>query len=144
MYASNRRVRFDSNVRIHDTVSRERPHLTRDVDPASVPRGRSRLAERQVFRLPIVAYTEDNSARFGMAKPVPLPPPGFDNLSVDDQIEYVQSLWDRIAATPEQVPVPEWHREILEERLKDDEANPNAGETWDVLRERLRDKLRQR
>ena len=79
-----------------------------------------------------------------MANPVPLPPPGFDDLSVDEQIEYVQSLWDRIAATSAQVPVPEWYREILDERLKDYEANPNAGESWGVVRERLRDKLRQR
>jgi putative addiction module component (TIGR02574 family) len=77
-----------------------------------------------------------------MANPVPLPPPGFDALSVDEQIEYVQSLWDRIAASPEQVPVPEWHREILNERLQDYEANPNAGESWDLVRERLRGKLR--
>ena len=77
-----------------------------------------------------------------MANPVPLPPPGFDALSVDEQIEYVQSLWDRIAASPEQVPVPEWHREILKERLQDYEANPNVGGSWDVVRERLRDKLR--
>ena len=79
-----------------------------------------------------------------MPNSVPLPPPGFDDLSVDEQIAYVQSLWDRIAATPEQVPVPEWHREILDERLKDDEANPDAGATWDVVRERLRDNLRRR
>jgi len=78
-----------------------------------------------------------------MPNPVPLPPPGFDDLSVGDQIEYVESLWDRIAATPEQVPIPEWHSEILDERLKDYEANPNAGESWDVVRERLRDRLRQ-
>ena len=77
-----------------------------------------------------------------MANPVPLPPPGFDALSVDEQIEYVQSLWERIAASPEQVPVPEWHREILDERLKDYEANPNAGESRDVARDRLLDKLR--
>ena len=77
-----------------------------------------------------------------MANVVPLPPPGFDDLSVDEQIEYVQSLWDRIAATPEQVPVPEWHREILDERLKDDDASPDAGESWDVVRQRLRDKFR--
>jgi putative addiction module component (TIGR02574 family) len=64
--------------------------------------------------------------------------------SVDEQIDYVQSLWDRIAATPEQVPIPDWHREVLDERLKDYEANPDAGESWDVVRERLRDKLRQR
>ena len=36
-----------------------------------------------------------------MANPVPLPPPGFDDLSVDEKIDYLQSLWDRIAATPE-------------------------------------------
>ena len=38
---------------------------------------------------------------------VPLPPPGFDELPVDEKIDYLQSLWDRIAATPETVPVPE-------------------------------------
>jgi len=36
-----------------------------------------------------------------MPKPVPLPPPSFDDLSVDEKIDYLQSLWDRIAATPE-------------------------------------------
>jgi putative addiction module component (TIGR02574 family) len=77
-----------------------------------------------------------------MSNPVPLPPPGFDDLSVDEQIAYVQSLWDRIAATPEQVPVPEWHREILAERLEDYQATPDAGQSWDVVREHLRDKLR--
>jgi len=79
-----------------------------------------------------------------MSKPVPLPPPGFDQLSVDEQIDYVQSLWDRIAASSDQVPVPEWHREILSERLKEHDRNPDAGESWDVVRERLRDKLRHR
>ena len=48
-----------------------------------------------------------------MSKMVPTPPLGFDDLSVDEQIDFVQSLWDRIAATSEQVPVPEWHRQII-------------------------------
>ena len=77
-----------------------------------------------------------------MPKPVVIPPPGFDQLSVEEQIDYVQLLWDRIAATPDQVPVPDWHREVLDERLKDYEANPDAGESWDVVRDRLREKLR--
>jgi putative addiction module component (TIGR02574 family) len=79
-----------------------------------------------------------------MPKPVAIPSPGFDELSVEEQIDYVQSLWDRIAASPERVPVPDWHREVLDERLKDYEANPDAGESWDVVRERLRDKLDKR
>jgi putative addiction module component (TIGR02574 family) len=79
-----------------------------------------------------------------MPKSVAIPPPGFDELSIDEQIDYVQSLWDRIAATSEQVRGHEWHHEILDERLKDLEANPNAGESWHIVRERLLDKLRQR
>ena len=76
-----------------------------------------------------------------MPKPVPLAPPGFDDLSVDEKIGYLQSLWDRIAATPEAIPVPDWHREILGERLKDLEGNPVAGDSWEVVRERLRTKF---
>jgi putative addiction module component (TIGR02574 family) len=62
-----------------------------------------------------------------MSKTVPTPPSGFDDLSVEEQIDFVQSLWDRIAATPEQVPVPEWNRQIIRERLEAYRANPAAG-----------------
>jgi len=79
-----------------------------------------------------------------MPKPVVIPPPGFDELTVEEQIDYVQSLWDRIAATPDQVPVPEWHRDVLDERLKDEKANPGAGESWNVVRNRRRDAPRKR
>jgi putative addiction module component (TIGR02574 family) len=73
-----------------------------------------------------------------MSQPVPLPPPGFDQLSVDEKIDYLQSLWGRIAATPDTVPVPDWHREILDQRLKYLEVNPECGDSWDVVQERLR------
>lgn len=78
-----------------------------------------------------------------MPKPVVIPPPGFDELSIDEQIDYVQLLWNRITATPAQVQVPEWHQDILDERLKDYKATPGSGESWDPVRERLRNKLRQ-
>jgi putative addiction module component (TIGR02574 family) len=52
-------------------------------------------------------------------------------MSVEDKIEYVQALWDRIAANESQVPVPEWHREALKERLADYHANPDQGRSWE-------------
>ena len=76
-----------------------------------------------------------------MPKPMPLPPHGFDELSVDEKIEYLQSLWDRIAATPDTLSVPDWHREFVDHRLKDLEASPESGDSWDVVQERLRRKL---
>ncbi len=39
-----------------------------------------------------------------MPKAVPLPPTGFDDLSVDEKLDYLQSLWDRITASPEAIP----------------------------------------
>lgn len=61
-------------------------------------------------------------------------PPGFDELNIDEQIEYVQALWDRIAAKEDVVPVPDWHREILDERLADLDANPDAGRPWEAVK----------
>lgn len=66
-----------------------------------------------------------------------VPPPGFDELSVDEKIDYVQALWDRISANPELVPVPDWHRELLAERLADFEANPEAGRSWEEIEAEL-------
>ncbi|MEO6202560.1 MAG: addiction module protein [Nitrospirales bacterium] len=79
-----------------------------------------------------------------MSKIVPTPPSGFDDLSVEEQIDFVQSLWDRIASTPEQVPVPEWHRQILLERLEAYRANPTAGRPWEDVRADIDRKLRDR
>lgn len=79
-----------------------------------------------------------------MAKTIPNPPPGFDDLTVSEQIDYVQALWDRIAATSEQVPVPEWHQQIIQERLEAYRTNPSAGRPWPEVRADIEKKLRDR
>ena len=61
-----------------------------------------------------------------MSNALPLPPPGFDDLSVEEKLDYVQSLWDRIVAHPEEVPVPDWHQRILKDRLEAHRADPAA------------------
>ena len=76
-----------------------------------------------------------------MAPKIPNPPPGFDDLTVDEKLDYIQSLWDRIAADPDTVPVPDWHLEVIDERSR---AKHGAGRSWDELRQELRVKLRQR
>lgn len=73
-----------------------------------------------------------------MSEPVPIPPPGFDALSVEEQVDYVLSLWDRIAADPARVPVPDWHREVLGERLEAYRSDPEGGQDWGEVRERVR------
>ena len=76
-----------------------------------------------------------------MAKTLPIPPPGFEELSIEEQIDYVQSLWERIAAHSEDIPVPDWHRKILEDRLADLDEDPGAGSPWEEVREAIKKRL---
>lgn len=69
-------------------------------------------------------------------------PPDFDRAPDEARIAFVQELWDRIAENPGRVPVPEGHRRILEQRLKDYRSNSAAGEAWTEVRDDLLAKLR--
>ncbi|MBI4518475.1 MAG: addiction module protein [Deltaproteobacteria bacterium] len=44
-------------------------------------------------------------------------PPGFAELTKAEQVRYLQALWDRIAEKPGDLPVPESHLQVAEERL---------------------------
>jgi putative addiction module component (TIGR02574 family) len=79
-----------------------------------------------------------------MGQAVPNPPPGFDGLTPGEQIEYVQKLWDRIAAGLDRVPAPDWHDRIVRERLASYAADPGAGRSWDRIQADIRAKLRER
>ena len=51
------------------------------------------------------------------------------------QIDYVQALWDRIAAHPDRVPVPDWHLDELRRRERSDQSGETS--TWEEVRERI-------
>jgi putative addiction module component (TIGR02574 family) len=69
-------------------------------------------------------------------------PPGFSELSKEEQVRYVEALWDRIAERPDDLPVPESHLALAEERLAEYRRDPSAArsayETLDELAKRLR------
>lgn len=72
-----------------------------------------------------------------MNRSLPLPPPGFDELSIDEKVRYVEALWDRIAAAPEEVHVPDWHRQLVGERLAEYRSDPSTGRPWREVRDEL-------
>jgi hypothetical protein len=78
-----------------------------------------------------------------MSTPILFPPPGFDDLSTDKKIDYLAMLWDRITP-PATIDVPEWHREVIAERLRDLDLDSNSDDEWDVVWKRLRERLQTR
>ncbi|HZH17118.1 MAG TPA: addiction module protein [Archangium sp.] len=63
------------------------------------------------------------------------------HLSVAERIQLAEDLWDSVAAHPEQVETSEEQLAELEQRLAELDENPEAGESWDVVKTRILDSL---
>ena len=60
------------------------------------------------------------------------------NLPVSERLELAQDLWDSIAASQEQLPIQDWHREMVKARLADfdgreQEIGLTRDEVWDQV-----------
>ena len=51
-------------------------------------------------------------------------------LPVSERLELVEQLWDSIAESREQLPIQEWHRELVKARLADPEIALTREELW--------------
>jgi putative addiction module component (TIGR02574 family) len=69
-------------------------------------------------------------------------PPEFSQLSKAEQVRYIQALWDQIAERPEEIPVPENHLQLAEERLRHHRENPSAARSAFEVIDRLSEKSR--
>lgn len=76
-----------------------------------------------------------------MAQPT-IPPAGFEELSAEEKLEYVQALWGHVSEHPEDVPVPAWHRAVVTERLAALRRGDVASRPWSEIREELLIRLR--
>lgn len=65
---------------------------------------------------------------------------GIDHLSIADRLLLVEEIWNSIVAGADSLEVPQSHREELERRLADDDANPEASRRWPEVKARLLEK----
>lgn len=57
-----------------------------------------------------------------------------DAMPLEDKLELSDALWDSIYASTDEGPIPDWHKEQLEQRLQ--EPNPEF-DTWENVKKRL-------
>jgi putative addiction module component (TIGR02574 family) len=62
-------------------------------------------------------------------------------LSVSERIQLVEDLWDSIVVVPESVQLTEAQKQELDRRLDAYHKNPDAGSPWEVVRERIRNRV---
>ncbi len=59
-------------------------------------------------------------------------------LPVPDRMRLVEAVWDSISAAPEAIPLTDWQRRELDQRLADLESNPEAGASLEEVFARIR------
>lgn len=60
------------------------------------------------------------------------------DLTPSEKLQLVEDLWDDIAATPTDVPMPEWQVEELNRRKARLMSNPALGLDWEGVKQAVR------
>ena len=61
-------------------------------------------------------------------------------LSEPERILLVETIWDSIAEKPDEIDIPEYHKQILKEEMAAYKANPNQGSSWQEVKKRIKQK----
>jgi len=60
-------------------------------------------------------------------------------LSKEDQLELAMELWDAVELSESDFPLSPEQRADLDQRIVEDDADPQSAEDWDVLRKKILD-----
>jgi putative addiction module component (TIGR02574 family) len=65
-----------------------------------------------------------------------------ETLSIAEKLWLMERLWEDLSRRPSDVPVPEWHGDILAERQAAVREGRTAFVEWEPAKERLRERLK--
>ena len=65
-----------------------------------------------------------------------------EDMSLDEKLDAMESLWDDLCGNPDRVPSPAWHGEELRDRKAALERGEDSLEDWDSAKARIRRETR--
>lgn len=54
-----------------------------------------------------------------------------------ERLRLMEQIWESLAVDPDSVPIPDWHRQELDRRLAEHNADAATVGTWDDVKSRL-------
>ena len=61
----------------------------------------------------------------------------FDSMSFAERLHVLEMAWDSLRRKPDELPSPEWHKDLLEERRRRIESGETTISSWDEAKKRL-------
>jgi putative addiction module component (TIGR02574 family) len=58
-------------------------------------------------------------------------------LPVDERLALAEAIWESVEQEASSPPLPDWQRRLLDERIAEDDAAPDAGSPWPEVKKRI-------
>ena len=60
-----------------------------------------------------------------------------DQMTIAEKLRFMEELWDDLRARAENVPVPQWHKDLLDERERLIETGEAKFSDWETAKQRI-------
>jgi putative addiction module component (TIGR02574 family) len=60
-----------------------------------------------------------------------------ETLPIPERVQLVEDLWDSLARSNADLPMPQWQKDELNRRKQNYLQNPDSGRTWDEVKQSI-------
>jgi hypothetical protein len=78
------------------------------------------------------------AGKLRVMEPLALP---LDSMTLEQKLMAMETLWDNLCRDETQIPVPDWHKQILDERERQIENGEARFVDWETAKARIRDRI---
>jgi hypothetical protein len=64
-----------------------------------------------------------------------------DQMTVEEKLRTMEILWDDLRRNEENIPVPQWHKELLDERERLVREGKAHFEDWETVKKHITDRV---
>ncbi|NBS52646.1 MAG: acyl-protein synthetase [Spartobacteria bacterium] len=59
-----------------------------------------------------------------------------------EKLALLEALWIELSSEPDQIDIPQWHKDILDERMREAESGSVEIIDWEVAKQQIKDMIR--
>ena len=94
---------------------------------------------RKTHRIDATAKRIIRAPLYTAVMPIKLP---LDEMTVQEKLAAMESLWEDLSRSPEAIESPAWHKDILDQRQQRIADGTAQFEDWEKAKDKIREKLR--
>lgn len=64
-----------------------------------------------------------------------------DRMTIGEKLMTMEALWDDLCRNEQEIPVQDWHKQVLDERQRQIDADEARFVDWETAKARIRDRI---